>query len=295
MSGVESLITSIQESQEAQKKLVANLDTLVGQPGFNANTSGLGSLIDSINTLSNTRMAMFNSLKNQAGALQTGVTNSRVDLVSQITLLNVVEDQLARANASFAALKNQTDTKKRMVEVNTYYGQRYEAQSKIMKMIILFCIPLLLLFILKKKGLLPQMISNYAIGITIAVGAYIVMRQMWDLSVRSNIDYDEYNWNYEDPATFSPTVMEYNKENAFNFDNPIKTLIGNLGLCIGADCCANGLFFDKTKQKCMTINTESFVCGSKLEATNVAEFDKEEERQNGISPFSYSSTFASIA
>jgi hypothetical protein len=295
MSGVESLITSIKESQEAQKKLVANLDTLVGQPGFNANSTGLASLIDSINSLSNTRVAMFNSLKNQAGALQTGVTNSRVDLVSQITLLNVVEDQLTKANASFAVLQNQTDTKKRMVEVNTYYGQRYEDQSKIMKIIIMFCIPLLLLFILKKKSLLPPTISNYLIGTTIAVGAYIVMRKVWEVSTRSNINYDEYNWNYEDPSVHNPTVWQYNKENAFNFDNPIKNLLGNLGLCVGSTCCADGLYFDTNKQKCTTVNTESFVCGSKLQATNVAEFDEGEEKQNGISPFSYSSTFASIA
>jgi hypothetical protein len=163
-----------------------------------------------------------------------------------------------------------------------------------MKIIILICAPLLILFILKKKGLLPPMISNYAIGITIAVGAIFVIWNMWDISTRSNINYDEYTWNYEDPATYNPTVMQYNKDNLFNFDNPIKTLVGNLGLCVGSDCCANGLFFDKDKQKCTTIKNEGFVGGKGLRATNVVDVDVEEEKRGGISPFTHESSFASI-
>ncbi len=302
MSGVESLISNITESQNAEKQLIANLDTLVNQPGFNVNSTGVQSLIDSINSLSSSRVAMFNSLTSQSSTLQSGVSNSRVDLVSQLTLLNVVEDQLAQANSAIGNLQNKNDTKRRMVEVNTYYGQRYESQSKLMKMIIIICAPLLILFILKKKSLLPPMISNYAIGITIAVGAIFVIRAMWDMTTRSNMNYDEYNWNYEDPTQRIPTVWDYNKEHAFNFDNPIKTLVGNLGLCLGSDCCANGMFFDKTKQQCTTINpgakgraiTESFVCGGNLQATNVAPIDEEEEKQNGISPFSNSSNFMSL-
>jgi hypothetical protein len=295
MSGVDKLIANIQESQTTEQTLIANLDKLISLPGFNASDPGVTSLINSIKGLSDARVAMFNSLNSQATMLQAGVSNSRVDLVSQMTLLNVVEDQLAKANDSISKLQNKNDTKQRMVDVNTYYGQRYEAQSNLMKIFILICAPLLILFILKKKALLPPMISNYAIGITIAVGAIIMIRTMWDISTRSNMNYDEFSWNYEDPTTQVPTVMDYNKEHLFNFDNPIKTLVGNLGLCVGSDCCANGLYFDKTKQKCSTVRNEGFVCGSKLQGTNVADFDEDEEKQNGISPFSHSSTFASIA
>ena len=146
------------------------------------------------------------------------------------------------------------------------------------------------------------MISNYAIGITIAIGAIFVIRTIWDMSTRSNMNFDEYNWSYEDPTQQVPTKWQYNKEHLFNFDNPIKTLVGNLGLCVGSDCCADGLFFDKTKQQCTAINpgakgkaiTESFVCGGKLQGTNVVPIDEEEEKQNGISPFSNSSNFMSL-
>jgi len=312
MSGADQIITSITESQTAEQGLIKNLDTLVSQPGFNVSNTGVQSLITTIQSLSDARVAMFQTLSAQANSLQTDIANSRVDVISQLTLLNVVEDQLAQAKSSINVLQGKNDSKKRMVDVNTYYGQRYDAQSKLMQLIILICAPLLILFILKKKSLIPPMISNYAIGITIAVGAIFVIRTMWDINTRSNMNFDEYDWKYESPDSQVPTVMDYNKAHLFNFDNPIKTLVGNLGLCVGSDCCANGLYFDKTKQKCMTINpsagggagsarsnaaakVESFICGSNLEGTNVAAFDQDEEKQNGISPFSYSSSYAPLA
>jgi hypothetical protein len=165
-----------------------------------------------------------------------------------------------------------------------------------MKILILFSAILLIFFILKKKGLLPPMISNYLVGITIAVGAFFVIRVMWDIYTRSNMDFEEYDWKYEDPSSYNPTKFQYNKENLFNFDNPIKALVGNLGLCVSADCCANGLYFNAAKQKCTTINTESFVGGRKLQGTNVAPIDEDEDKQGGggILPFSYGSVGTSV-
>ena len=110
------------------------------------------------------------------------------------------------------------------------------------------------------------------------------------------MDFDEYDLKYEDPSTHTPTIFQYNKENLFNFDNPIKSLIGNLGLCVGSDCCANGLYFNKDKQKCTTLNTENFCSGMKLQGTTVAPIDEDEDKQGsgGILPFSYGPVGSSV-
>jgi hypothetical protein len=299
MSGLDELITNIEKSQTDEQKLIEQLNTLTNQSDYTIN-SNVTSLIESINNLSDSRISMFKTISNNADILQAGVSNSRTDLISQMTLLGVVEDQLNKAKSSMEKLQNRNDTKMRLVQINTYYGQRYSAQSKLMKMIILICIPLLVLFILKKKELIPELISNYAIGITIAVGAIFVIRAVWDISTRNNMNFDEYDWKYEDPKSQVPTKWQYNKEHLFNFDNPIKTLVGNLGLCVGSDCCANGMYFDTSKQQCSTSvplstsTTESFACGAKLNGTTIANIDNDEDKQNGISPFSYTYDFAKV-
>jgi hypothetical protein len=304
---IQDILKSITDSQTAEQELLILLDKQTKTSNYTI-TDQTQSLIDSINSLSNSRIAMFNSIKDKADILQSGVANSRTDLVAQMTLLGVVEDQLTKSKQNMDALQHQNDTKLRLIQINTYYGKRYAAQSKLMKLIILVCIPILVLFILKRKGLIPELISNYAIGITAAVGAIFIIRSIWDIYTRSNIDFDEYNWNYEDPTNQVPTVWDYNKANAFNIDNPIKNLMSNIGLCVGSNCCANGMYFDDAKQQCSVTAppgttipvravpaNEGFVCGSSLNGTYVVNYDtKDEERQNGVSPFSHMVEFATI-
>jgi hypothetical protein len=292
MSDITDILASIDKLQQTETAVIEKLSQLTSIPQYEV-TPEIIDLREQISNLSDARLAMYNAISDKADVLQTGVANSRTDLVSQMTLLGVVEDQLNKAKDSIDKLQNRNDTKMRMVQINTYYGKRYESQGNIMKKIIFVCVPLLILFILKKKGKIPELISNYAIGITIAVGAFVIIGELWDFYTRSNIDFDEYDWKYENPAAHSPSIWEYNKKHMFNFDNPIKSLVGNLGLCMGADCCANGLYFNEDKQKCTTI--ESFVCGNKLNGTAVANFDKkDEETQNGITPFTYNSSYANI-
>ena len=283
-----NILDNIEKLQNTEQQLITRLNTLTSQSGGTISDE-VTTLIQQINNISDTRIALFQTLSERASILQSGVANSREDLVAQMTLLNVVEDQLSQAKTKLSSLQGKNDTKLRLVQINTYYGQRYEAQSELMKLVILVCIPILILFILKKKGMLPETIGKYAIGITIAVGAIFVIRKAWDISMRNNMNFDEYDWKYESPSDHTPSIWEYNKKNLFNFDNPIKTVIGNLGLCVGADCCANGLYFDEDKQKCST--REHF--SGKLVGTPVADF--EENIQTGdVLPFTDGMNYASL-
>jgi hypothetical protein len=300
---VKDLLTSIDESQKAENDLITQLAVLT-KDGYTGSDASITSITNAINSLSNSRVTMFDAISKASEVLSDGVTNSRSELIQQLTLAGVVEDQLNQSKKTLTDLQNNNDTQLRLVEINTYYGKRYAEQSKLMKLIILLCVPLLILIILKKKGILPELISNYAIGITIAVGGFFIMQATWDIMTRSNMDFDSYDWGYESPGAQAPSKWQYNKEHMFNFDNPLKTLFANLGLCLGSNCCANGMYFDKAKQQCTTTassnttivsgQTESFVCGNTLNGTAVAKFDEDEEKQNGISPYSASSDYAWI-
>ena len=48
-------------------------------------------------------------------------------------------------------IKNQM----RITEINTYYGKRYRAHSNLIKLIILFVVPIIILAILAKKKIIP--------------------------------------------------------------------------------------------------------------------------------------------
>lgn len=327
---ISDILANIQKLQTTEQSLITQLDTLTSTPGYSG--AAADDLVTQINSIADARLAMFNTISANASLVQESVAESRVDLVSQMTLYGVVEDQLNKAKAQLDTLSSRNDTKLRMVQINTYYGQRYEAQSNLMKLIIICCLPILIIFILKKKGAIPETISNYLLGIIIAVVAIVLIRKIWDIYARSNMDFNEYNWDYEfaDPETQVPSIWQYNKDNLFNFDSLFKNLMGNLGICVGEACCPAPLTYDTAKLQCVAPNTaaaanklssqaaaaklaanpvvsgfvggrdagsvnQGFTSGNGLKGTVVATyFNDGKNTVNGIMPFSYENNYAAI-
>ena len=298
---ISEIVNNITNLQTTEQALINDLDSYTSKSGgYVATDPVIIGLTTKINAIADARIAMFKTISANANILQTGVSQSRVDLVSQMTLLQVVEDQLNAAKAKIQQLNNRNDTQMRLVEINTYYGQRYEAQGGLMKKIILVCIPLLILFILKKKGILPETIGNYIIGAVIAVGAMFILYSVWDIFTRSNMDFNSYNWEFEQPAGQVPSIWQYNKEHLFNYKDLLNNLMGNLGVCIGEQCCAPGLTYDSTRMQCVkpplpqkTIST--FTTMGNLHGTMLPNANALNDQIIGVAPFSHELAFASVA
>ena len=230
-------------------------------------------IIQKINELSEMRISLFKNMTNMYGNMQDNVANSRTDLVDQMTVVGVVEGELDNAKANLNKLTTAKNNKMRMTEINTYYGKRYSAHAGVMKILIIICIPLLILAILKKKSLIPSRIANGVSGFIIIVGAIILIRRIWDLSRRDNMNYDEYNWVFN-PTNQNPTVYQYDmaqfgkagkaaKSEVGTLQSEAQNVAGSLGLgCVGASCCSDGMTFDETSEKCVeSVSKETFQNG----------------------------------
>jgi hypothetical protein len=317
---ISEILDNIQKLQATEQNLINQLDSYTSASGYISSDPVIIELEKNINAIADSRIELFKTISTNAHILQTGVSQSRIDLVAQTTLLQVVEDQLNQAKKKIEQLHNRNDTKMRMVQINTYYGQRYEAQSVLMKRIILVCVPILCFVILKKKSFLPETIANYLIGISSAIGVFIIMINVWDIYTRSNMEFNEYEWRYESPDARTPTKWQFNKENFFNLNELFYDLMLSLGICVGKTCCAPGLSFDEDKQQCLeppkpssTTNSISaakaatktgfqnrndasaFTSGKELKGTVIASyFNDDKHSQNGILPFSYDMAYAPI-
>lgn len=236
-------------------------------------------IIQKINEISEMRIALFKNLTNTYGNMQNNVANSRTDLVDQMTLVGVVEEELDSAKSNLHRLTDAKNNKVRMSEINTYYGKRYSAHTGVMKILIMICIPLLILAILRKKNLVPRNIANGVSGLIVAIGAIILIRRIWDLTRRDNMNYDEYKWFF-DPASQAPTVYNYDMAQLGKLGHEAKSQVGtlqdeaqnvanSLGLgCVGSACCSSGMTFDDTTGKCVeSVSKETFQNG-KLNKTS---------------------------
>jgi hypothetical protein len=248
------ILKNIEQLQNVEKDLYKELET--SPPPANMDT-----IINRINQLSDVRISLFKSLNYTYQSLQKNVNNARTELVELLTLVSVVEDELNNAKIQLNQLYDIKHSKMRMVEINTYYGKQYSAQARFLKLVIVVCVILLILAILRKKGLIPDDIAKVLLGIVLVIGGFLILRRLLDISTRDNMNFDAYNWQFN-PDEQRPTVYEYDKAQLLALEDEIS-LPSFDGLdCIGDACCTKGMKYDMALRKCIeSANVETFVSG----------------------------------
>ena len=248
---IDSIIAAIRASQALEKSLTDELARLAALRDPVMRESEKTFIVDNIALARTSRGALWASVIDRSEIINTGIGSARDSLVAQISLLKITENELARAKKQESDIKDKNSTMSRMLQINTHYGSKFEAKTDLLKLSIKVIVPLILVLLLKNFEFISDKISNILLAIIIAIGGIIIIRAMWDIETRSAMNFDEYDWKYEDPTTHIPSIWEYNKKNFFNFDNPMKILADNMGICIGEGCCDNGMYYNSSMQKCV--------------------------------------------
>jgi len=231
----QQLLSDIAQLQSQEKQLYNSLDdvTLTAEQKQH--------IINQINEISQMRLNMYGSMNDMYSFYQKNVTASRNTLGQEMTALDIMENQLNQAKINLNAINAEKRNKLRLVEINTYYGKQYNAHARLMKTIVAMCIPLILLAVLANYGILPSKIYMLLAGIVIIIGVILIGYQIIDMSNRSNMNWDEYNWKFnEDSAPSSTTTTEP--------QNPwaLPTIT-----CVGSACCTDNSTYDVEVNKCI--------------------------------------------
>jgi len=238
------MIQNLRQLQQQEMALYGDLEANVAA---NGDTAIRDQLVAKISTISEARMNMYRDLLDNYAIIRDSVAQTRGDLVDQMTLIDVVQQQLDSLRRQVGNINAEKTGKERMIEINTYYGKKYMAQKELMQIIILTCVPLLVLALLAKFGTLGKQVASVLGGIVLVIGLYYIIRKIIDISSRSKLVFDEYDWSF-DPATIKPTVIEYDMEQLGLAD----TSFGDATLgCVGQQCCSKGTVYDKTTLRCV--------------------------------------------
>lgn len=156
----------------------------------------------------------------------------------------------------------------RMIQINTYYSKRYQAYTKIIKRFLLYLLILILLVVLAKKNIIvfiPTLFYKLLGILIILVGTFDIIKRIFDLMLRDNMDYDKYSWSWNKYRINMINYKEDNIDKDYKDDNcnrknrKMKEAEKRLGItdsnkdCEGETCCDKGTFFDDEKNKCVPI------------------------------------------
>ena len=185
---------------------------------------------------------MYVGLKDMYSFYQRDVSASGTTLVQQMEAVDILENELNDAKIKLNLLEDEKNNTLRLVQINTYYGKRYNAHSRLMKIIVIMCIPLIILAVLANKGILPPNLYVFTSGLIIVIGLVIIGLQLIDISNRSNMNWDEYNWYFDKKnaeTTTADTTSSSNPWGSVSFT------------CIGSACCYEGSTYDETNNICV--------------------------------------------
>ena len=262
-----------------------------------------GSALDNIKELRGVEENIYSELNKNSGSIR-----EREERLNQLKTLStarnslfddVIEksDTLSGLGSNRNALNTLVNDKKRMVEINTYYGKQYNAHTNVVWLLLYTFIAILVLAFLRNRGILNTFAANVLVYIVMVIGALFVYYRINDLSSRDNMDYDKYNWpgissdskNLEDYVPPSPVGGESNDGD---------------DSCVGEKCCGVGTIYDKTLAKCIYLVNDAKDANDADDADDTKDADDgasleqftllSRKASTKVKPFSESISFATI-
>ena len=191
-------------------------------------------------------------------------------LTNQTDMKNIITNEYNRLQTK----KGQVDTalfgQRRMAAFSESYSQKYQAQMKILYVIIIVSLTYLALSVIHSFIPVPDVIFN-VITITVGIiGLIIIVMTIRDIRRRYNMDFTKLN--LANPVN----MMEQSGKGDYD-DNFYKPLF-----CIGEACCPagnkTGAIWDPLNQQCLSAKTvmgnilgtkQSFTTISQLNGANI--------------------------
>ena len=244
----EQTLTNIQNLQSLEQNLFNSLAS--GISNGTLKSSDKDSIVNQINKLSQMRSNLYTFLNNNSVNTVQHLAASNNLLSQQAQTVIIVENELNDAKNQLLGMQKDKYNKLRMVQINTYYGDRYADHSSMMKSIVIICAVIILITIIFNKGFLPSSLYYIMLIIIIVVSVVVLWYKYIMLISQDRMNYDEYDWG------FNPdTAPKYDTSNPSG-TNPWAG-ISIPSTCIGSTCCNDGMTYDYTNNICVVSNSAS--------------------------------------
>ena len=231
----ENIMANITELQQMEQQLINSLDT---NPSFTATQTQ--EIIAKIKQISTIRANLYATIGNVNNNYVDKLTTSQNILGDQLAAIQIIENELEISRNSLQENDDIKNNTQRMIEINSYYGEKYADSSNLMKIMIYMLIPIIILAMLNRYNILPTNIYYVLVAIVALIASIYLWTGLFSMWSRNNMEYDTYDWNFV----------------AKNAPNPGKSLdtpwiTGVPSTCIDRLCCSTGLEWDSTLGQCV--------------------------------------------
>lgn len=186
--GNEQLLNNLSQIQKMEQQLYDEMND-------NTKTSEQKApIIAKINELSQIRIDLYKLMQNLYSNYKNNYKSAIITHGEQIKAINILEDQLNKNKEQINKMNEDKLQDLRMTQINDYYAEKYQSQTTILKVIVVWLIPVLILTYIYSQDYINGEI--YYVGIALLLVFLIVKigKQLIDFNNRDNMVWDQYSW-----------------------------------------------------------------------------------------------------
>lgn len=185
-------ITAIMNLQTQEKDLMDKIEK--DAEGNSLSIEQKQNKINAINELAEARVSLYTQLNQNAVYLNDRYGDTRNSAMNQKAIVDIVEAELNNVKKQMNIYKTDLTNKLRLIEINDYYDKKYTSQTDVLKTISGICLIVIVLLIINQKTNMPEKITNILIGIIISIGVIVTILKLWNIFIRDNQVFDEFDW-----------------------------------------------------------------------------------------------------
>lgn len=180
-------------------------------------------LLVNVKSVSDMRIELYYILDQINIYLQSALTNVTDTLSDQQYSLKIIENEVKISKNKLIALQDDMSNKYRQVQINTYYSQKYAEHNKLILWIITFLAILTLIVFLNKKNIISYTIYFWLLAVTILVGLFLIGYKIQNMSIRNNMNYQEYDINVDTKKykKMKDSSTSKNKKDPWRYKPPV--------------------------------------------------------------------------
>jgi hypothetical protein len=238
MADIQDLMNQISQLQKTEEQLYRVLTKNAENVALGKETTMTNSEIENIttqiNSLTATRVNLYNTLAKNYKHEFILEKNTEKALKQQNETLKLLEQELNKSKQNLAKIEDEKYNQLKMIEINTYFSQQYDAHVQLMKLIVVVGICMLCTLLLQYFEPLKSA-SGPLFNLVTIIGSFFIINRLIDMYLRKNDNYDEYTW-----STAPVNSDELSTANSQSTSFVDVSGIDIPSICLGQNCCSEG-------------------------------------------------------
>lgn len=245
MSNSGKILNDIKELQKLEQQMFSELES-----NGTLSNQDKSKMSSTINQLADMRSNLYKNIDALSKTEDKNYSSAYQTLKGQLAAIKVVEQQLSESRKQLEILEVEKNNKIRMVQINDYFGDKYEEHASFMKLIIAVLLPIIILTLLLKKNIISSTIYYALVVIIAGIGGFFGWPLYFSIINRNNMNYQTYNWHF-DPS-FAPTAKDSRDSSGNDTSGNDPWVKSNVAhQCFGDECCAEGTQWDCNTNQCV--------------------------------------------